>query len=866
MNDIKMKWLDTRVKGGYVTFGVPHKRGELTVGDTLDIEQEGKRVVAEMHPIAYWNDGSVKWTSVTAELSDAPVTVKKGTAKTAPAMPIEETDDTITIDNGSFKSIFYKSGKTMLKANGLVVSIRAIKTLISEDDDITVKKNITYYGDITECVVEYSSAIKSVIRIKGTHKANDGSSFLQFIVRFIVYKSSGKIDIKHTFIYDGDVTTDMIGGVAVDVKRKMSGLCFNRRIKLAGDCGVFHEPLQILNIWRPRIGTELYKAQMRGETVDVSTAIDSRNGQPCADQLDNVTIWDSFKYTQVSPDSYIIKKKTAPKNVAYIDAGFGRRAKGFMYAGDENGGFAIGMRHFFEKAPSAINAKGLSTNEGTITAWIHPTDSEPLDMRHYDTVSHDQTFYEGFPFLGSDPVGVAATNELAVFIYDETPSDDIIMKDAESVSRPPVLVCEPEHYRDTYVLGAFSLPDRSTPLKAWIEDELDKCAKFYMNEVEQRHWYGLYNYGDIMHTYDFGRHCWRYDMGGYAWQNTELLPTFWLWYAFLRSGRGDLFDFAEAMSRHAADVDTYHIGDKKGLGSRHNVIHWGDSCNEPRVGMAGHHRPLYYLMGGDARIGDVFDDVRDADLSTIGKYDPLGFFYKPEEMKLPSHARTGPDWSSYCSNWYVEWERNANTKYRDKIKTGIEDLKKAPLRLISGSNFEYDPNTGHLGYIGETSAGGSHLVVCMGGPQTWIELADLMDDEDFKNMVVEYGAFYYLPKEEKAARTNGLTSGKGFEYPYMAAAVVGYAAQQLHDEKLAYKVWQVLIHSLAGEHKDEGFDAETVENYFNNEKLSEMFWLMTNFAAQWCVNTIFALEYTKEFMLPNKEDYNYDFWVKYGYR
>ncbi len=866
MKDINMKWLDTRLKGGYVTFGVPHKRGEVSVEDSLDIEQDGKGVIAETHPIAYWNDGSVKWTSVTADLSDAPVVVKKGTAKTAPAMPVEEKDDTITVDNGSFKAVFYKSGKTMLEANGISVSIRAIKSLIAEEDDATVKRNVTYYGEIAECIVEYSSAIKTVIRIKGTHKAKDGSSFLQFTVRFIVYKTSGRIDIKHTFIYDGNSAADMIGGVAVDVKRRMTGVCFNRRIKIAGDYGVFHEPLQILNLWRPKIGAEMYKAQMRGEPVDVSTAIDSRNGQPCADQLENVTIWDSFKCTQVTPDSFTVRKKTAPKNVAYIDASFGRRAKGFMFAGDEKGGFGVGLRHFYEKAPSAVNAEGLSTDEGTITAWIHPVDAEPLDMRHYDTVSHDQTFYEGYPFLRSDPVGVAATNELSVFIYDDIPSDDKIMADADCVSRPAVLICEPEYYKETYVMGTFSLPDRSTPLKSWLEDELDKAVDFYKKEVEQRHWYGLYNYGDVMHTYDSGRHCWRYDMGGYAWQNTELLPTLWLWYAFLRSGRGDIFDFAEAMSRHTADVDTYHIGDKKGLGSRHNVIHWGDSCNEPRVGMAGHHRALYYLMGGDARIGDVFDDVRDADFSTIGEYDPLGFFYKKEEMKLPTHARTGPDWSTYCSNWYTEWERKANISYRDKIKTGIDDLKKAPLRMISGSNFEYDPETGHLGYIGESASGGSHLAICMGGPQTWIELVNLLEDETFREMLVEYGEFYYLPKEEKSRRSNGLANGKGFEYPYMAAGLVSYAAHERHDEKLAYQVWQVLIHSLAGENKDEGFDISCIKNYFNNKELAEMFWISTNFTAQWCLNTIFALEYTKEFMLPKKEDYEYEEWAKYGYK
>ena len=81
------------------------------------------------------------------------------------------------------------------------------------------------------------------------------------------------------------------------------------------------------------------------------------------------------------------------------------------------------------------------------------------------------------------------------------------------------------------------------------------------------------------------------------------------------------------------------------------------------------------------------DDVKDADYATLNM-DPLRYFYKKEEMKLPTHARSGPDWSTYCSNWYTAWERDNDNHYRDKIVTGINDLKKSPMRMISGSNYE----------------------------------------------------------------------------------------------------------------------------------------------------------------------------------
>ena len=36
----------------------------------------------------------------------------------------------------------------------------------------------------------------------------------------------------------------------------------------------------------------------------------------------------------------------------------------------------------------------------------------------------------------------------------------------------------------------------------------------------------------------------------------------------------------------------------------------------------------------------------------------------------------------------------------------------------------------------------------MGGPETWFELAELLDDEVFKDMLVQYGEFYFLPVEQ----------------------------------------------------------------------------------------------------------------------
>lgn len=112
-----------------------------------------------------------------------------------------------------------------------------------------------------------------------------------------------------------------------------------------------------------------------------------------------------------------------------------------------------------------------------------------------------------------------------------------------------------------------------------------------------------------MHAYDPVRHTWRYDIGGFAWDNTELASNMWLWYNFLRTGRADIWRMAEAMTRHTAEVDVYHIGPNAGLGSRHNVSHWGCGAKEARISQAAWNRFYYYLTTDD-RCGDLMTEVK----------------------------------------------------------------------------------------------------------------------------------------------------------------------------------------------------------------------------------------------------------------
>ena len=107
---------------------------------------------------------------------------------------------------------------------------------------------------------------------------------------------------------------------------------------------------------------------------------------------------------------------------------------------------------------------------------------------------------------------------------------------------------------------------------------------------------------------------------------------------------------AEAMTRHTSEVDVYHIGPFARLGSRHNVVHWGCGAKEARISMAGLKR-FYYYLTADERTGDLMREVKDADFQTVS-VDPMRRIMEPCEY--PTHARSGPDWVAFCSNWSIE--------------------------------------------------------------------------------------------------------------------------------------------------------------------------------------------------------------------
>lgn len=491
-----------------------------------------------------------------------------------------------------------------------------------------------------------------------------------------------------------------------------------------------------------------------------------------------------------------------------------------------SGGIGVGLQDFWQAYPASLEVRQARSDEASLIVWLWSPEAEAMDLRHYDSVAHDlNASYEDVQAGMSTPYGIARTHTLTLVPKAAYPGKKGIADIACLLAKASPLLCTPEYLHACRAFGIWSLPDRSNPARSRVEDRLEAYISFYQKAIEQHKWYGFWNYGDFMHAYDPVRHEWRYDVGGFAWDNTELASNMWLWYNFLRTGRYDIWKMAEAMTRHTAEVDVYHIGPNAGLGSRHNVSHWGCGAKEARISQAAWNR-FYYYLTTDERSGDLMTEVKDAD-QKLYTLDPMRL--AEPRSKFPSSAparlRIGPDWLAYAGNWMTEWERTRDRKYLDKIVTGMNSIASLPNGLFTGNKaLGFYPDTGVITYEGDpTLKNTNHLMTIMGGFELMNEMQDMIDVPAFNQAWLEHARDFKLYNHFRVSRLQA------------------YTAWHLYDPKRAAEAWK----DLWGRLEHTPAPPMTVRKIFPPEvpaPLDECMPISTNDAALWSLDAIYMQE------------------------
>jgi hypothetical protein len=597
-----------------------------------------------------------------------------------------------------------------------------------------------------ELSVEQEGPLRAVVKISGRHRTQGGRLWLPYTLRLYFHAGAEALRVVHSFVFDGDSEKDFLRSLGLRFDVPLRDEAYNRHVRFVGEGnGLWAEAVQGLTGLRRDPGEAVRMAQVAGRAVPGPEQWD----ESVSSRRQWIPRWGDFTLSQLSANGFNIKKRTDERH-GWVAVDQGRRAAGVGYVGGVSGGVVFGMRDFWQLHPTQLDIRNANTDKASVTLWMFSPEAPPMDLRFYhggmgldsypEQLEAMNITYEDYEAGFGTPHGVARSSDFTLWALGSTPPRERLVEMADAVRRPPQLVARPGDYHHAGVFGGlWDLPDRSSPARRAIEDRLDWQLRYYTAQVEQRHWYGFWDYGDIMHTYDSDRHVWRYDVGGYAWDNSELSPDLWLWLSFLRSGGAANFRLAEAMTRHNRDVDIYHLGRFAGLGSRHNVMHWGDSAKQLRISTAAYRRFHYYLTT-DERTGDVLAEVADADRQ-LGNINPVrklpGQPFRVEQARIG----IGTDWGSAAANWLAAWERTGDARYRDWLLKCMRAIGNAELGFFTGT-FAYDVDSKQMTPPADALPNVSHLSAVFGLVEVCAELVQLLDVPEFKAAWLRYCRLY----------------------------------------------------------------------------------------------------------------------------
>jgi len=819
---VKLNWLENAplIESG-ISWGVPWPKGVVQKDQTFVLSTpDGKELPLQSWPMAYWPDGSIKWsgfaTVAPAKMKDELSLYPGKSLKPVEALQVSEKTDYIEINTRTLTCQIPRSGSILIdsmKIHGKVIAGKG-RLICTLEDQSRLEKDRTirlmdFVSKIKKVTIEQSGPIRAVIKIDGIHQSElDNREWLPFSVRLYFYVGIEQIRLIHTIVYDGDEKKDFIRGLGLSFSVPMQEQIQNRQVRFSGqNDGLWSEPIQPIKGRDKRIvvndrNEDAYPDQIAGKRVPNKENTD-RNEQQL---LDSWAVWRDFKLTQPNADGFTILKRTNAES-CWLPAGAGKRSSGLVFVGDVSGGLSVGLKNFWQSYPASLEVNNAASNTAEIKIWLWSPDAPAMDMRHYDTIAHGlNAVYEDVQPGFSTPNGVARTSELVLFPSTGIPTKIETANQANTSSKPPLLVCTPQYLHDVKAFGIWSLPDSTTAFKRAVEEQLDSSLKFYQKAVDQNNWYGFWDFGDVMHSYDEIRHVWRYDLGGMAWDNSELGTDMWLWYSFLRTGKADIFRMAEAMTRHTGEVDCYHLGRFAGLGSRHNVRHWGCGAKEARISQAAYRR-FYYYLTTDERTGDIMHEMVDADYKAT-EFDPMRLAQPISEAdkKYPGRVRGGPDWLAFVGNWMTEWERTGNTKYRDKIITGMDCIFDMPYWFKTGANlvFGYDPKTGKLFPLGKQPSD-YNLSTIMGGAEVIFELNEFIDNPKWEKIWLQFCRLTSAPAEILTKdKTTGKEGSDGTfarpdrlaAYAYMKTKNPAFAKRAT--EHITGKPGGIVIHKIVG--------------------------------------------------------------------
>jgi hypothetical protein len=863
VNEVPLQWLDNAAKNQGVTWGVPWPKSMLKKVE--DFVVQGNKGIKQVQtwPLAYWPDGSLKWTAHAlpgqSDLGNS-IGLKKGKAsENSLKIVYSEDANQIRIDTGIIQASIHKKGDILIQSltrKGRTVGKNGSLSVLIQDQPTNepgISVNTDFFrGEISKVTVEQKGPIRATVKVEGFHRNEKGRRVLPYTVRLYFYANSDTIKVMHTFVYDADENKDFISGIGlkfeVDFNKEE---LYNRHVRFVGqNGGVFAESVRGLTGLRRDPGKAVREAQINGkrtpELETFATTVSKR--------MDYIAAFGDYTLYQPTADAFEIQKRTKSGH-GWVQSSYGKRSDGTGYLGTPSGGLGFGIRNFWQSHPAQLDIRNAINETGEVTLWLWAPKSAAMDLRFYHDGMGQDTYakqleglevnYEDYEPEFGTPHGVARTSEISLKVYDATPSNADLASLAEEIQNPCTIVPTPDYLAKAKAFGgAFSIPMTGNAKREQLESQLDFYFNYYKKQIEQHHWYGFWNYGDVMHTFDEDRHMWRYDVGGYAWDNSELSTDIWLWTYFLSTGRADVFRMAEAMTRHTGEVDVHHIGRFSPLGSRHNVYHWGCSAKQLRISTVANRRYYYYLTA-DERVGDLMREQIDA-VKTLQSVVPI----RKVNQNVPKNTENsdvasvgfGTDWGAIAAAWLTEWERTQSQEMKTRLLNSMQTIAAQPHGFFTGLSF-LNLKTGKFEIDTTKNISVSHLSAVFGLPEICFELIETIHDPGFEKAWLNYCRLYNASAEEQRVALGEPLKKLNLQQGH--ARLTAYAAYKLKDRTLGQRAWSEFF-------KGEGGFKETSQAIISWQgsdvlnPIEEGPGISTNAVAQWGLAAMQCLAFAGE--------------------
>lgn len=511
-----------------ITVGVPLPWGALDSDEHVRLlDDAGREVPAQVKTVGRWSKrGSVRWLHldfvppVGTESRQYALQFGPDVQRGPVPEPLlaEETDEAITLNTGPLRL------ETPRDGSAGIGRVWLNDELVLDADGTTGAFMVNEAGerflgirdDQAEVVLEEAGPIRATVRISGWHVSEAAERLGRYILRVHATRGQPWLGMEHTFIITADSDEERYRGIG------------------------HHLPLR---------GSEYVLG-----TPDVSAGRVREQGAHLL-QRDDLF--------------YRVHEEGAFKDE-------GQKAEGWLTAGTPGRFMTLAVRDFWQQFPKELEV----TPEG-VTVHFWPEHAE-APIRTGENLSIRNVYQQWFAHEGpvldftvpeevlayvkedseaynwpnarvANAIGLAKTHEMLLFFHQRDWETAGSRELSDVFQSAPAATVDPQWVCASGVFGQMHPrdPERFPRIEQAIDDSIGCIMRHRVTDRD----YGMFNYGDSHHNWDWQGRRWNLHR---IWRNTHHGWTRWPWLMYARSGDKRLLDWADANARHVADVDHCH--------------------------------------------------------------------------------------------------------------------------------------------------------------------------------------------------------------------------------------------------------------------------------------------------------------------